>query len=108
MKPITCWECDQPMHLIQTKFHNISCEAWRCSICKETIFTEKQSLFLARAIDQEHMKDMYPKSAIKIGSSWGITFPKAVVDAFKLNQKKTKMKIHPQVAEGKIVIEVEG
>jgi hypothetical protein len=82
-------------------------DGWGCSKCKEKIFTEKQSLAVVKGLDQQRLANDYIKHPMRIGRSWGMTFPKEVCDIFNLNDKKTKMRLIPNVSEGKIVIEVE-
>lgn len=103
---LLCFECEKPMQKATVTYRGIAFEAWKCPNCKESIFTEEQSLIFARRLDQQRMEENYTKSPMKIGSSWGITFPKDVVDVFRLNNKKTKMKLIPDVAAGKIIIEI--
>jgi hypothetical protein len=106
MKSLDCYKCEKPMHLIKTKYKDFPCEAWRCTACKETMYTDEEVGKIARHFDQECLKNDYSKTAMKIGSSYGITFPKAVVDVFRLSDKRTKMKIIPEVEKNKIIIEV--
>lgn len=103
---ITCFDCEIPMQKTISQYRGLHFDAWKCSRCKEVIFTEEQARTVARCLQQQRMEEAYSKSAMKIGSSYGITFPKEVVDVFKLNSKKTKLKLIPDVSSSKIIIEV--
>ena len=56
---------------------------------------------LARRLEKNYVK--YP---IKIGHSWGMTFPKDMAEVFNLDNPKTKLKIYPNLEEGKIEIKL--
>ena len=43
---------------------------------------------------------------MKIGHSWGMTFPKEMAEVFSLDNPKTKLSLHPKLAENKIEIEL--
>ncbi|MFH1072846.1 MAG: hypothetical protein V1743_05445 [Nanoarchaeota archaeon] len=107
MKPIKCIECDVVMVPATSRYRGLDFEAWQCPKCKEKIFTEEQSRIVVKKLEQQRLEKEYIKQPMRIGRSWGMTFPKTIVDVFHLNDKKTKMKLLPDVREGRIIIEVE-
>jgi hypothetical protein len=82
-------------------------DAWKCNKCHETIFTEEQATTVAKKLDGKRLAKEYHKQPLRIGRSWGMTFPKEVAETFNLNDKKTKMRLVPHIGEGKITIEIE-
>jgi hypothetical protein len=92
---------------VKTRFRGLEFESWKCPKCKETIFTEQQSLDVVRALDQQRLEIEYHKHPMRIGRSWGMTFPKDVARVFHLNDKSAKFRIVPDVSAGKIIIEIE-
>jgi hypothetical protein len=106
MKPIMCWECNVVMKPAKSRYRGMEFDSWRCPQCKGTIFTEEQSLAVAKRLDQQRMEKEYSKTFMKIGSSLGITLPKAIVDVFHLHPGK-KTRIIPCFEDGRIIMEVE-
>ncbi|MFH1917066.1 MAG: hypothetical protein ABIJ21_07430 [Nanoarchaeota archaeon] len=102
-----CTHCSGTMQPTSIILKGIAFDGWGCTKCKEKIFTEKQSLTVVRRLDQQRLSQDYIKHPMKIGRSWGMTFPKELADVFNLNEKKTKMRLIPYVSEGKIIIEIE-
>ncbi|MBD3362022.1 hypothetical protein GF358_04505 [Candidatus Woesearchaeota archaeon] len=99
-----CINCNIPMKKTSVKYKGIKFEAMQCPKCKQKIFTEDLAMKAINKIESERLKSEYIKHPIKIGHSWGITFPKEITDVFELNKGNTKLKIHPDVTRGKIEI----
>lgn len=55
-------------------------------------------------LESSKLQQEYVKKPIKIGHSWGITFPKELTDTFNLDNPKTELKIHPNLEKRKIEI----
>ena len=79
-------------------------EALQCPKCKEKIFTETMAMKAIHKLEAEQLKKEYLKTPIKIGNSWGITFPKDMTDAFELGKPNTKLKLRPNLEKGQITI----
>ena len=83
-------------------YRGMKFEAMKCPKCNEKIFTEDLAMKAISTLEAERLKEEYIKKPIKIGHSWGITFPKEIADVFNL--KKRKLKLHPDVENQKIEI----
>jgi DNA-directed RNA polymerase subunit RPC12/RpoP len=101
-----CLKCGKPMKLIVENYKGIVSEAYRCSKCRTTIFTQEQALIFGRKLQQKLMKEKYVKKPIKIGNSYGIIFPRDIVRAFNLDSKKTELDVKMDSANNKIEITV--
>ncbi|MBN1645357.1 hypothetical protein JW851_04980 [Candidatus Woesearchaeota archaeon] len=99
-----CINCKIPMKKTSVRYKNIDFEAMQCPKCKEKIFTEDLAMKAISKLETERLKSEYIKQPIKIGHSWGITFPKEITDVFDLNKPKTRLKLHPDLEKGKIEI----
>lgn len=100
-----CIDCGSEMKRKLTKFMGLRVEALHCPRCKVEVFTEDQARKIALALDARRLKKEYVKKAIKIGSSWGFTFPKDIVEVFNLRSKK--LRIHADAQKRTIEIAVE-
>lgn len=85
-------------------YRGMKFEARQCPQCKEKIFTEDLTMKAISQLESKRLEKEYVKRPMKIGHSWGMTFPKALADVFALNDPKTKLKIYPNPARGKIEI----
>lgn len=101
-----CDTCRVNMQIALVPFKELKVEGWKCPKCREVIFTEKQALTIAKAIDQKRLKEKYLKKPVKIGNSLGVIFPKDVVDVFNLSPGKTKLDFRADKPKGKIEITV--
>jgi len=55
-------------------------------------------------MESNRLEKEYIKQPIKVGHSWGITFPKEIAQVFNLDKPHAKLKLMPNVAENKIEI----
>lgn len=83
-------------------YKSLKLEARECPKCKEKIFTEDLAMEAISKLENQRLEQEYIKHPIKIGQSWGITFPKEVVKVFGLDQSKTALWLHPNVGKGTI------
>src|SRR3989344_6572380 len=99
-----CFKCNVPMQKSFLNYKGMPLEAQQCPKCKERIFTEELALKAAAKLEAQRLEQEYTKHPIKIGHSWGMTFPKEVTDVFNLNNTAIKLKIHPNLDKDKIEI----
>jgi len=105
MRKELCFYCDVEMKKVATKYRGMEFEAFQCPKCKKRVFTEEQTYHVAAKFQARRLKKEYLKKAIKIGASWGLTFPKEIVDVFELKSKK--LRILPNVEKNKIELAIE-
>lgn len=101
-----CINCKIPMKKAYVEYKGIKFEARQCPECKEKIFTEDLTMKAINKLEAKKLEKEYIKSPIRIGHSWGMTFPSDMTEPFNLNNPKTKMKIHPNLEKGKIEIDL--
>ncbi|MBU1199393.1 MAG: hypothetical protein KKF46_03690 [Nanoarchaeota archaeon] len=101
-----CVKCDAKLHPTKLKISGIEFEGLRCIKCGEKVFTEKQMNAVAAALEQKRLKGEYKKHPIKIGHSYGMIFPKDIVQVFNLDAKGTQLGIKADKARHKIEITV--
>ena len=101
-----CIQCSTPMKRVYVDYKGLKLEARQCTKCKKKIFTEDLTMKAISQLESKRLEAEYTKKPIKVGHSWGITFPKEVVDVFNLNNSTTKIKIHPNVVKGIIEISI--
>lgn len=99
-----CINCGIPMKKTFMIYKGIKLEARQCPKCKEKIFTEDLALKAISELESNRLEKEYTKHPIKIGHSWGITFPKDMAEVFNLNKSNTKLRLQPKVRENKIEI----
>ena len=99
-----CINCKIPMKKTYVEYKGIKFEARQCPKCKEKIFTEDLTMKAINKFEAKKLEKEYVKKPIKIGHSWGMTFPSDMTEAFNLNNPKTKLKVHPNLEKGKIEI----
>lgn len=108
MKMVTnkriCINCNVPMKKVFVEYKGVKFEARQCPKCKEKIFTEDLTMKAISKLEAKRLESEYVKHPIKIGHSWGVTFPKEVAEVFGLGSSKTTLKMHPNVEKGKIEI----
>ena len=102
-----CINCGIEMKKTFVTYKGIKFEARQCPKCKERIFTEDLTMKALSQLESKRLEKEYIKYPIKIGHSWGVTFPKEMADVFNLNTNKTKLKLHPKLDENKIEIVLE-
>jgi len=94
------------MEPIKTTHEGIEADAYRCSKCKMTVFTEEQALLFGHKLQQKLLKDKYVKKPVKIGNSYGMIFPRDLVKAFNLDSPKTTLDVKMDSSKSKIEITV--
>ncbi len=99
-----CMNCDVKMKKTFVEHRGIKFEARQCPKCKEKIFTEDLTMKAISKLESKRLEKEYIKHPMKIGHSWGMTFPKDMVDVFNLDNSKIKLSLHPKLAENKIEI----
>ena len=99
-----CINCGVPMKKTFIEHKGLKFEARQCPKCKEKIFTEKLTMKAISQLESKRLEGEYVKHPMKIGHSWGMTFPKEMAEVFNLNNPKTKFGLHPKLAENKIEI----
>ncbi len=99
-----CINCDVSMKKTYVKYKGLKFEARQCPKCKEKIFTEDLTMKAISKLESKRLEKEYVKHPMKIGHSWGMTFPKEMAEVFNLDTSKTKFRLHPKLAEGKIEI----
>jgi len=100
-----CVDCRIEMKKSFVKYKGFRFESFQCPKCKVQVYTEEQSHKLVMTLESQRLKKEYLKKTIKIGHSWGLTFPKDIISVFDLKSKK--LRIHPNLAKNKIEIAVE-
>ena len=101
-----CINCSVPMKKVYIEHRGVKLEARQCPKCKQKIFTEDLTMKAISKFEAKRLEPTYIKHPIKIGHSWGITFPKEVTEVFGLATTSTKLKLHPDVGKNKIEIEL--
>ena len=101
-----CISCSTPMRKSYVNYKGLKLEARGCVKCKRKIFTEDLTMKAISQLEAKRLESEYTKKPIRVGHSWGITFPKEVADVFNLKNANTKIKIHPNVVKGTIEISV--
>lgn len=99
-----CINCTIPMKKTFVKYKELQFEALECPHCKDKIFTEDLTMKAILALETKRLENEYVKHPIKIGHSWGITFPKEVTKVFNLDSSKAILKLHPNVEKWMIEI----
>ena len=99
-----CIECKVPMKNVSIDYKGVKLEARQCPKCKEKIFTEDLAMKAISKLEAKRMEERYVKHPIKIGNSWGMTFPKEVTRVFGLENPKTTFTLTPMPEKGKIEI----
>lgn len=103
-----CMNCNIPMNKTYVEYSGIKFEARQCPKCKEKIFTEDLTMKAIARLESKRLEQEYIKYPIKIGHSWGMTFPKEVTNTFNLNNPKIMLKVHPNLEKRKIEIDLKG
>lgn len=99
-----CINCYIAMKKTFVEYRGIKFEALQCPKCKEKIFTEDLTMKAISQLESKKLGKEYIKHPMKIGHSWGITFPKDIAEVFNLNSSKTTLKLFPKLTENKIEI----
>ncbi len=102
-----CIDCTIPMKKKFVVYKGVKLEARECPKCQERIFTEDLAMKAISTLEAKRMAVEYSKHPIKVGNSWGMTFPKEVVEVFGIGDATKTLKIHPLAQKGKIEISVE-
>ncbi len=101
-----CIDCHVPMKKALVNYKEIQLEARECPKCKEKIFTEDLAMKAISQLEEKQLDKEYIKHPIRIGHSWGITFPKALTKVFDLENPKKNIRLHPNIREGKVEMEI--
>ena len=99
-----CINCNVPMKKTYVQYKGIKFEARQCPKCKDKIFTEDLTMKAISKLESKRMQKEYVKRPMRIGHSWGITFPKDMAEVFNLDNSNTKIRLQPNLAENKIEI----
>ncbi len=99
-----CINCNIAMKKTYLEHNRIKFEARQCPRCKEKIFTEDLAIKAISKLESKKLESEYIKHPIKIGHSWGMTFPKDITETFNLNNPETKLSVHPNLEKKKIEI----
>ena len=99
-----CINCNVPMKKTFVKYKGMKFEARQCPKCKEKIFSEDLAMKAISQLESKRLEEKYIKHPMRIGHSWGMTFPKDVAEVFNLDNSKTKLSLQPKLAENKIEI----
>lgn len=101
-----CVKCDAKLHPTKLRISGIEFEGLKCPKCGEKVFNEKQMNAVAAALEQKRLKGEYKKRPVKIGHSYGIIFPKDIVQVFNLDVKGASLGIKANKAKKTIEITV--
>lgn len=101
----SCINCLAPVKRAYINYKGLKLETRVCTKCKKKIFTEDLTMKAIAQLEAKRLEIEYTKRPIKVGHSWGIIFPKEVVDVFNLKDN-VKIKIHPNIVKGIIEISV--
>ncbi len=105
-KKETCINCGVPMKKIYIDYKGVKLEARQCPKCKQKVFSEDLTMKAIAKLEAKRLEQVYIKHPIRIGHSWGMTFPKDVTDVFELDNPKTKIRLIPNLEKGKIEIDL--
>ena len=100
----TCIDCDIKLKRDFVMYKGLKMEALMCPKCKSKVFTEKQTLKAISKLESKRLEQEYKKRPIRIGHSWGMTFPKDIVDVFGIENPDTTLIISPRPEKNKIEI----
>lgn len=99
-----CINCNVHMKKTFVDYNGVKFEARQCPKCKEKIFTEDLTMKAISKLESKRLEQEYIKHPMRIGNSWGMTFPKDLAEVFNLNNAKTELRLRPKLEEGKIEI----
>ncbi|MBI5388940.1 hypothetical protein HZB01_01010 [Candidatus Woesearchaeota archaeon] len=97
-----CISCNIPLEKAIVTYKGLAMEALQCPKCKEKTFTEEMTLKVVAQLEAKRLEKEYARKPIQIGNSWGITFPKKVVDVFGLNNPQSRIRMVPDVEHKRI------
>jgi hypothetical protein len=100
-----CIYCEKEMKKTIIVQKGLKLEGLECPKCKERVFDEKQFHKAITQLEQRRLKKEYSKKTIKIGHSYGLIFPKDLVEVFNL--KNRKIKLNPILEDSKIEIKIQ-
>ncbi|MBW2975554.1 hypothetical protein KY366_07575 [Candidatus Woesearchaeota archaeon] len=99
-----CINCGILMKKTFVEHRGMRFEARQCPKCKEKIFTEDLTMKAISKLESKRLQREYVKHPMKIGHSWGMTFPKDMAEVFNLSNPKIRLSLHPKLSENKIEI----
>ena len=85
---------------------NMKFEARQCLKCKDKIFTEDLAIQAINKMEAKKVIEAFKKHPIRIGNSWGVTFPKPLVEFFNLDNPQAELRVHANIKKRKIEISV--
>ena len=106
MKKELCINCSEPMKKVYVEYKGVKLEARQCPKCKQKVFTEDLTMKAIHELEAKKLEKIYVKHPIKIGHSWGITFPKDVTEVFNMDNPSIKLKVKPDIRNNKIEIDL--
>ncbi len=98
-----CIDCRIPMKKAISEYKGLQFDALECPQCKQKIFTQEQATQVIDKLEAQRLQQEYQRKIIKIGNSWGFTFPKDIVEVFQLTPK-TPLRIQTDLKHNKIEI----
>lgn len=99
-----CINCNIAMKKTYLEYNGLKLEARQCPKCKEKIFTEDLAMKAISKLESKRLEPEYVKHPIKIGHSWGMTFPKDITKTFNLDNPKIKLHVQPNLEKKRIEI----
>ncbi|MFH0870338.1 MAG: hypothetical protein V1866_04755 [archaeon] len=108
MKPnkLRCVFCGVGLESAQIRAKGLKLEGFKCPKCGDKVFDEKQFHAALVALDQKRLKEEYKKTPIKIGHSYGMIFPRDIVQVFNLDAKGIELGVKADKSKNKIEITV--
>lgn len=100
-----CIRCNVEMRKAVVKQQGLQLEALQCPKCKERVYTEELLDKAMVKLQAQRLKKEYRKKIISIGNSVGLTFPKELVEAFRIKSKTAR--IHPDLERRTLEISME-
>ncbi len=105
-KKMRCVLCGAGLEPAQITTNGLKLEGFKCPKCGDKVFDEKQFHAALMALEQKRLKDEYKKKPVKIGNSYGMIFPRDIVQVFNLDAKGIELGVKADKAKNKIEITV--
>ncbi|HLC85182.1 MAG TPA: hypothetical protein VJH22_05310 [Candidatus Nanoarchaeia archaeon] len=99
----SCIRCNVPLLTGHSAYKGLTFDALVCPKCGKKIFTQEQATQVIDKLEAQRLQQQYQRKIIKIGNSWGFTFPKDIVEVFQLTPK-TPLRIQTDLKHNKIEI----
>ena len=88
---MTCMLCSVALRKSTVNYKGVKLVAWQCPECKQKIFTEDLAVHALQKLEQSRLAKEYVKKPMKIGHSWGMTFPKALFQLCSLSIQRVRV-----------------